>query len=297
MSAPVKIVTFAALLAAVFAVASVAGAELDPAVESNTHEEDSEMQAHAEDTHAADGAAVATLPGLAVAGGDLRLELERTISSGSRAELAFRIVDADGETVSDFDLEHERRMHLIVVRRDFVNFQHLHPRQLGDGSWRAEADLEPAGAYRVFADFASGGESLTLAADLFAPGVFEPQELPEPATVADAGDGYEVTLESEPPRPGTASEARFEVSRDGRPLDSVEPYLGADGHLVALREHDQAFLHTHPEGEPGGPGPIVFRVEYPTAGRYRLFLQFKDRGEVHTAAFTQAAIGEGSDGH
>jgi hypothetical protein len=70
-------------------------------------------------------------------------------------------------------------------------------------------------------------------------------------------------------------------------VDAVEPYLGADGHLVALREHDQAFLHTHPEGEPGGPGPIEFGVEYPTAGRYRLFLQFKHAGEVHTAEFTQ----------
>ena len=33
---------------------------------------------------------------------------------------------------------------------------------------------------------------------------------------------------------------------------------------------------------------LRFMAEFPTAGRYRLFLQFKtDDGRVHTAAFTQ----------
>ena len=29
-------------------------------------------------------------------------------------------------------------------------------------------------------------------------------------------------------------------------------------------------------------------VEYPTAGNYRVFVQFRHRGRVHTAAFTVA---------
>ena len=55
--------------------------------------------------------------------------------------LAFRIVDEAGETVTDFDTEHERRMHLIVVRRDLSGFQHVHPEQLADGSWRVRSTL------------------------------------------------------------------------------------------------------------------------------------------------------------
>ena len=167
----------------------------------------------------------------------------------------------------DFDLEHRRRLHLIVIRRDFANFQHLHPEQAADGGWRAVADLDPAGVYRVFADFATNGTSLTLAADLFVAGSFEPETLAPPARIAAAGNGYEVELETTEPREGQTAEAEFTVSRDGRELQTVEPYLGADGHLVALREHDQAFLHTHPQGEPGGAGPIAFEIEYPTPGR------------------------------
>ena len=80
----------------------------------------------------------------------------------------------------------------------------------------------------------------------------------------------------------------FEVLRDGAPVEDLEPYLGARGHLVALREGDLAFLHVHPdEAGEAEPGRIGFGVEYPSAGRYRLFLQFKHEGVVQTVAFTR----------
>ena len=34
-------------------------------------------------------------------------------------------------------------------------------------------------------------------------------------------------------------------------------------------------------------GGIRFMTEFPSEGRYRLFLQFKHEGEVHTAEFTR----------
>jgi hypothetical protein len=81
-------------------------------------------------------------------------------------------------------------------------------------------------------------------------------------------------------------ELAFTVTRNGQTVH-VDPYLGADGHLVALREGDLAFLHVHPvEGE-GHDDSIRFGAEFPTEGRYRLFLQFKHEGRVHTAEFTK----------
>lgn len=300
MSAAARIAAFAALLVAIFAAAALAGAKLDPSVSSSgEHQGDEDMNRHATTAETAGEHAEtghepfgeAMLPGLAVAQAGYQLVPQQTeLPSAPDARYRFRIIGANGETVQDFDTEHERRMHLIVVRRDFQNFQHLHPEQLADGSWTAEADLEQAGIYRVFADFSAAGQSLTLASDLFVAGSFEPKPLAPPSATAAAGEGYEVALDSAAPRAGAANRARFSISRHGEALESVEPYLGADGHLVALREHDQAFLHTHPEGEPGGAGPISFQVQYPTAGRYRLFLQFKHRGEVRTAAFTQEAV-------
>jgi hypothetical protein len=235
-------------------------------------------------THGAAGQGGA-LPGLAVSQDDLSLVPESTrVEAGSKSPFVFSIEDAAGHAVQEFDSMHERRMHLIAVRRDLQAFQHVHPVQAKDGSWSVELDMSLPGVYRVYADFSVGGEPVTLATDLFVSGDASFRDLPAPAATASAGDGYEVTLVSGEPRSGT-SPARFEVTRNGEAV-AVEPYLGADGHLVALREHDLAFLHTHPEGDPGG-GPIEFDIEYPSRGRYRLFLQFKVDGVVRTAAFTQ----------
>ena len=71
-------------------------------------------------------------------------------------------------------------------------------------------------------------------------------------------------------------------------MSTAEPYLGAGGHLVALRDGDLAFLHVHPtEGGDEHDDAIRFATTFPTAGKYRLFLQFQHEGRVQTVAFTQ----------
>ena len=159
------------------------------------------------------------------------------------------IVDRRGATVRDFDVEHTKRMHLIVVRRDMTGFQHLHPTQRADGTLDGRRRRCPTpGAYRVFADFSVDGEPHTLAADLAVDGDVRSRPLP-----AAGRDGRR----RRPRRPASPSgatagarvRARFTVTRDGRPV-AVEPYLGARGHLVALREGDLAFLHVHPDARP-----------------------------------------------
>jgi hypothetical protein len=91
-----------------------------------------------------------------------------------------------------------------------------------------------------------------------------------------------VRLDSGAAQPGQESELRFTVTKDGAPI-KTEPYLGAGGHLVALRDGDLAFLHVHPTDHDS----VEFAATFPTAGRYRLFLQFQHDGRVQTAAFTQ----------
>jgi len=113
-------------------------------------------------------------------------------------------------------------------------------------------------------------------------------------------NGYEVTLTGTP-FPGRATPLTLTVSKDGRPVRDLQPYLGAYGHLVALRSGDLAYLHVHPTGEPGDgattPGPRVsFAATAPSAGAYRLFFDFRHEGKVRTAAFTVHATG-GADGH
>lgn len=203
---------------------------------------------------------------------------------GAETQLSFRITGEGGAAITDFDIEHTKPMHLIVVRRDLTGFQHLHPRMAADGTWTAPITLTEPGTYRAFADFSHGGEAQTVGADLTVAGDAEYRPLPPPQPTASAGDGYEVELADVAPVAGSESELAFTVTRDGEPV-AVEPYLGADGHLVALSEGDLEFLHVHPlEREAGGP--IAFMTDFTEAGRHALFLQFRDAGEVRTATFT-----------
>jgi hypothetical protein len=181
-------------------------------------------------------------------------------------------------------------MHLIVVRRDLTYYQHLHPYLGADGTWLVPLTLPDPGVYRAFADFAIDGEPLTLGVDLTAPGDYAPGSLPTPTGTARADD-YEVALEAGVVAAGTEAMLVFRITRGGQEVLDLEPYLGALGHLVVLREGDLAYLHVHPVDASGtadsvSGGRITFHARFPSMGRYRLFLQFAHEGLVHTADFT-----------
>ncbi len=254
------------------------------------------------DTHSGSGgeaqqAAAPDLPsGLASSRGGYTLApTSTTLTPGAPTDFAFVVTGPDGEPVTRFDVAHEKRMHLIVVRRDTAGFQHVHPEMSADGTWTVPLTLAAAGSYRAFADFApTGGEATTLGVDLAAPGPFQPVDYRE--SRVSTVDGYEVRLDGDLV-PGRTAEVTLTVTRDGKPVTDLQPYLGAYGHLVALRVGDLAYLHVHPDGEPGdgrtAPGPTVtFFAEVPSAGAYRLFLDFQHGGTVRTAEFTLA-----TDGH
>ena len=239
----------------------------------------------------------ARVRGLAASANGLTLQLTADeLSRGQNSDLRFRILDSSGQPVRTFEVEHEKRMHLIVARRDLTGFQHLHPELASDGTWSTPVTIAEPGRYRVFADFKHRGRNETLAADLVVDGPADHRPLSPPSGIARTGDGYEVAIDGEATT-GHEAELRFTVRKGGEPI-TVEPYLGAGGHLVALREGDLAYLHVHPTGhaEDGehASGPVAFATEFPSTARYRLFLQFKHEGRVHTAAFTREVRDGGS---
>jgi hypothetical protein len=310
MRAPTKLAAFAALLALLFAIGALAGDLIGPDRDTSAVAADPAAHAAAEHTGMATtstkssakhgdghaGQAEHPVRGLAVAESGLRVVVEHPELRRGRVErLAFRIVDESGATVRAFDVEHEKRMHLIVARRDLTGFQHLHPEQADDGSWATTVRLAEAGSYRLFADFAHDGEPYTLASDLRVDGFADLKPLPAAVPSAVSDGGYDVRLDAGRLHPGEEAELRFRITKDGHTIHT-QPYLGAGGHLVALRESDLAFLHVHPTDDEHGTEPgsgeahddsVGFAATFPTEGRYRLFLQFRHAGRVQTVAFTQ----------
>lgn len=297
-----KITAFTAALAVSFGAAYGVGYALDPVTSGDTSSHsghqakgpDAEHGGHrGADPGGATGAAAHAPGGLQIAQGGYRLALKTPrVEAGEKTDLRFTVLTGNGRPLTAFREEHGKELHLILAARDLTTYRHLHPTRAADGTWSTPVDLPRAGDYRLFADFTPGGaksENLTLGADLAVGGDYRPANLPAPGRTATV-DGYTVTLDGAL-RPGAESDLTLKVSRDGRPVTDLDPYLGAYGHLVALRGGDLGYLHVHPGGEPGDgttrPGPDVsFTATAPSAGTYRLFLDFKHEGEVRTAAFT-----------
>ncbi len=285
---------YAGALALVFAAAVGIGGAVGPV---GTAGAETSTPAHGTAEHApAPGEPAAPAPaglvpgGLAVAADGYALELATTTQApGAAGTLRFVVTGPDGEPLTDYTRSHEKDLHLIVVRRDLTGYQHLHPTRDASGTWSVPLSLAAPGPYKVLADFTPAGRDrpLVLAADLTAPGPYAPEPLPAPSA-ATSVDGYDVSLDGELVA-GTSSPLTFTVRRDGRPVTDLEPYLGAYGHLVALREGDLAYVHVHPHGE-STPGPdIAFEADVPSAATYRLFLDVAHAGVVRTAELTATA--------
>jgi hypothetical protein len=265
MNAAQKIAAFVVGLVVVFVVAvwvgKVVGPESGAAVR--------QAPAH-DDTHAAhDSSASEPLGGLAYVEDGYMLDLaEDRARAAKDVPLRFRILDAIGSPVTQYVENHEKMLPLIVVRSDLVGFQHVHPVLDSDGTWCIPVDLSRADDYRVFA-----------------------------AGRGDVGGrrvhgGAERNTEADEP-----SMLTLTVSYNGKPVTDLQSYLGAYGHLVALRGADPGYLHVHPMGEPGdGVTPagadIGFHATFPSAGDYRLFLDFQHAGVVRTAEFAMS-VGDG----
>ncbi|WP_114424123.1 hypothetical protein [Nocardioides houyundeii] len=304
MSTPVRLAAFLIGLVVAFAVATGIGravGPLDVAVEehstddaahgdTSTTDEDGHEDGHEEGAHQSGPAAGSTVPGLVSRQDGFALRLASPEArAGRQVPLSFTVETSSGRPLLDYQTVHERDLHLIVVRRDLTGFQHVHPTlDRRTGTWSTALDLTP-GTWRVIADFTpQGWDGLTLADDLFVPGDFRPEpELADRRT--DSVAGYDVSLRADA-APGVDTVVSLTVQREERPVTDLSPYLGASGHLVAIRSGDLGYLHVHPEEGSSGPR-IDFATTFPTAGVYRLFLDFKHRGAVHTADFTVVAGG------
>ncbi|WP_109209585.1 MULTISPECIES: heavy metal-binding domain-containing protein [Microbacterium] len=291
MNAAGRLGLFAAGAALAFAAAfGVAAAFVPDSVAAGSSEED-EMDDHGA-VSASETTTETATAGVSLSGGGYVLSpIVAPVSTAEAGELSFQILTDAGEPLTEFTVAHEKDLHLIVVRSDGSGFRHVHPTlDERTGTWSLPWQWHAAGTYRVYADFTPAdrdAEPLTLSRTVEVAGDFQPT-VAVPTRTAQV-DGYTVSIAGELTA-GSMSDLTISVSRDGEPVTTLEPYLGAFGHLVALREGDLAYLHVHAEGDEPQPGDtsgpeIAFMAEAPTPGRYLLYLDFQVDGQVRTAAF------------
>jgi len=217
-----------------------------------------------------------------------------TPRAGILAVLTLRIISAStGKTVTDFDVVHEKKMHLFVVRSDLSRFFHVHPDLNPDGSFTYSFIFPMGGDWRLFADSAphTFGSRIT-SARLTVSGMSEADIPLQSAPVTNqvsTVDGMSLTLNPGPLEAHDTRELEF-VLRDsnGRPVTDIQPWLGADAHLMLIDSSATLFVHSHPaDRSPAevSAGKLDFITHMPQSGLYKGWLQLQRGGRIHTFVF------------
>ncbi|WP_448640892.1 heavy metal translocating P-type ATPase [Geodermatophilus sp. URMC 63] len=240
-------------------------------------------------------------------GVEVRLELPARVRPGEPTRVVATIVDASsGEPIQDLTRSHEAWMHLIATREDLGTFAHVHPEPTGrPGQLAVDVTFPTPGRYVVNTEFRRQGDMsdvhqrqvVTVAGSAPVPVVLTA------GTRTVVVDGVRVELDGDT-EVGGASDLAFSLTdaETGRPLDDLQPYLAAAGHVVVMRADGQTFAHEHAEVQDASGRPVFalpgqtfgpeldVHAEFPTAGTYRLWAQFRlADGEVITVPFTVQA--------
>jgi hypothetical protein len=203
--------------------------------------------------------------------------------------------------VQEFDLVHERPLHLFFVRDDLGAFEHQHPDAGEKGSFRLRHTFPTPGLYRVFADVAphhAGSQILMteILVDGTPPAALDLVQTmtSQPSPMVRSLGGVEVEWQWPQPLPARRTSivsARLRTPSGGAVTD-LEPYLGAMGHLMLVHEDGVTFVHCHPderEAPVAGATVVPFLARFPKPGLYRGWGQFQRGGQVLTTDFVVRA--------
>lgn len=236
------------------------------------------------------------------------------VQAGEPARLIFKVLHpGTGAAVTNFELVHDKPYHLFVVSQNMEFFEHIHPEQGEDGSWWIDVTLPRAGQYTVLSDFAPQGASSQFIArplitagyegDLVADGA---RLVPDAAASKTVGN-LTATVRYDPVPMLAAVHSHITVTLTNAgtntPVNELQAYLGAFGHMLIMSEDMIQSVHLHPlENLPTGVDPetvrggpsVIFEGLLPRPGRYRAWTQFRYRDKIHTFPFTFEVAGVGA---
>lgn len=209
--------------------------------------------------------------------------------SGEGTLIRLAIMKNNGERIEDFDITHEKLLHLMVISKDLSYFNHIHPEYKGSGVFEIRNDFPAGGEYRLIADFkpAKGGSMTKMEWVRIEGASVEPAPIIPDAQLDKIAAGVRVKLSVAPLETRKAATLKFSIAdeKTDAPITDLEPYLGAIGHVVILTEDGERYIHVHAdEGQGSGP-EAVFETEFPRSGIYKIWGQFQRKGEVFTVPF------------
>ncbi len=219
---------------------------------------------------------------------------------GQPVRVVFQMVELKGLKpvgLDDIVSSHGAALHALVCDRTLTDYHHQHPQPTGKpGEWEFTFTPTFGDQYRLWINLIpklTGREEFPVNTVVLAdPLAFPPPPVFMP-TLEARSDGIRARitwdaadkLEAKRPVRGT-----LHVTDDaGQPVQDLEPYMEDAAHIVGISTDLLTVLHAHAmktdAGElPTGP-EFRFTMMPPEPGFYRLFVQVKRRGQIHSLPF------------
>lgn len=203
-----------------------------------------------------------------------------TVQAGQQVNVMLQLTDAFGAPVTEFEIVHEKKVHVIIIREDLQKFTHAHPEPGADGVLSSIVSFPEGGTYFFHVDFTPrDGTGVTLMSELrvegsatqapplepFVPGRVQTDELLADVAVQEVQGARRISFAL--------------MGLDTTPVSDLEPYLGAMGHLVVVSADGRKYVRAHPV-DGGKPNEVMFDVLFPGSGLYKGWGEFQRAGKV-----------------
>ncbi len=195
-------------------------------------------------------------------------------------EMTISLTDKEGNPV-ELQVNHEKLLHLIVVDEHLDQYFHLHPEEVEPGKFVMEKSLEE-GSYKAFVDIKPKDLTYNVEPQAFTIGEKGESHghtsLKPDSEFSKMVNGVEVEFNPTSLKANEEITMSFEFPNG----ETLEPYLGAMGHVVILDEMGEEFVHVHPANE----DEAIFITEFADSGVYKLWAEFQIDGDIYTYPFT-----------
>jgi hypothetical protein len=165
--------------------------------------------------------------------------------AGKSAEFVLSVTDQKlGDSINEFELVHDKLMHLIIVAEDLSYFAHIHPTMTvgtDHTTFSISHTFPESGKYKLWVDFKPKGGNQMLSALKFnveGQPVHTPEEIVyvEKYNKKSLDSQYQISLNI-PDKIVAQNDVdiTFKISdSSGRPITNLEPLMAAGGHSVII---------------------------------------------------------------
>jgi len=199
------------------------------------------------------------------------------------------IKDGSPLTESDLKVVHTEKIHLLLIDWGLEDYHHIHPKiDTVPGVYTFEWSPKKKANYKMWADLHPSSTDVQeyVSVDLITGQKSSSPDKTVSKNITVDNYNFMLSLEDKELKAGKATLGKIYISDEkGKPIQDLEPIMGAFAHIVGFGDDLNYIVHVHPMGdEPSSPadrgGPeLQFHLQPEKPGFIKLFAQIKIHGK------------------